>query len=87
MPLTKYHHAVQGVLQSEEVGAPSVFGWEGQEILNEPFVDGWFELLDAYDYWMHELKREAALTLHSVKLADGRSAHAVKAAKAHHASR
>ncbi len=83
-PLTKHHHAIHGILQSEEVGKPSIFGWEGRVILNGPFVDGWFELLDAYDFWMHELKREAAIKLHSKKLPDGRSAHAVKAAKARH---
>lgn len=84
VPLTKYHHALQGVIQSEETGSASIFGWEGREILNGPIVDGWFDLLDAYDYWMHELKREAAIKLHSVKLPDGRSAHAVRAARARH---
>ncbi|EHA64067.1 hypothetical protein [Synechococcus sp. WH 8016] len=87
VPLTKYHHALHGVIQSEETGSASIFAWEGRVILNGPFVDGWFDLLDSFDYWMHELKREAALTLHSKKLPDGRSAYAVKAAKAHHASR
>ena len=87
VPLTKYHHALHGVIQSEETGTCCIFGWEANEIHQGPFVDGYFDLLDAHDFWISEGRREAALTLHSIKLADGRSAHAVKAAKARHASR
>ena len=84
-PLTKHHHAIHNILQSDEVGQYSCFGWEKNELLKGPFVTEWFDLLDAHDYWISEGRREAALKLHSVKLADGRSAHAVKAAKARHA--
>ena len=87
VPLTEWQHAVQGVLQSEEEGLCSLFGWEGDVIRDGHFCDGWFDLLDACDYWISEGRREAALKLHSLKLSDGRSAHAVKAAKARHASK
>ena len=87
VPLTKYHHALHGVIQSEETGTCCIFGWEAHEIHQGPFIDNYFDLLDAHDFWISEGRREAALTLHSKKLSDRHSAHAVKAAKARHASR
>ena len=80
--LLKQHHAIHGVLQSAETQTCCVFGWEYDLILNGPFVADWFDLLDACDKWLSIGKSQAAKKLHSEKLPDGRSAHAVKAAKA-----
>ena len=82
--LLKHHHAIHGVLQSAKTETCCVFGWEYDQILNGPFVADWFELLDACDKWLSIGKSQAAKKLHSEKLPDGRSVHAVKAAKARH---
>lgn len=81
--LPRYMHAVQGILQSNEVGSSCVFGsWEKEAILNGPFVEGWFQLLDDLDHWRSAHAREAARALHRSKMRDGRSRAAVRAAHA-----
>jgi hypothetical protein len=44
--LLKRHHAVQGVLQSEELQHPSIYGWEKE------FLEG--ELLSLFEKWTTE---------------------------------
>lgn len=44
--LLKQHHAVQGVLQSEEYGRPCIYGWEGK-LLPDHY-------LDLFNKWMTE---------------------------------
>ena len=48
--LLRHHHAVQGVLQSEEVGYPCIFNWE------KKYLDGW--LLERLHYWRSELNKK-----------------------------
>ena len=82
--LLKEHHAIHGVLQSEEVGHPSLFGWEKQELLHGHFVTDWFELNDLFAVWRSRLARIAANCLHASKTKGGKSAHAIKAALTRH---
>lgn len=77
--LLKEHHAIHGILQSEECGHPSIFGWELQEVLQGHLVAGWFELMDGFKKWRSELARLAASCLHQEKTRNGRSRAAVRA--------
>jgi hypothetical protein len=45
--LLKQHHAVHGVLQSEEYGQPCIFGWEAN------YLNGW--LYERCKYWHGQL--------------------------------
>lgn len=45
--LLEEHHAVQAVLQSEEVGHPCVWSWEGRFLVGD-----WEHLLPLFDKWM-----------------------------------
>lgn len=49
--LLKEHHAVQGVLQSEEFGHPCILGWEKR------YLSG--HNLSLYEYWRTEHQRKA----------------------------
>lgn len=49
--LLKHHHAVQGVLQSEEFNYPCIWGWE------EEYLSG--ELLERFKFWKSELAKIA----------------------------
>jgi hypothetical protein len=49
--LLKQHHAVQGVLQSEEYQRPCIWGWEAN------YLQG--EMLALYKKWRSELGRRA----------------------------
>lgn len=50
--LLREHHAVQGVLQSEEFQTPCIWNWE------KDYLDGW--LLERFHYWRSELSKKAA---------------------------
>ena len=52
--LLEQHHAVQGVLQSEEYQHPCIFGWERQYLPEQ--------LRSTYDKWKSELGRIGGLT-------------------------
>ena len=54
--LLKEHHAIQSVLQSEEVGHPAVWSWE-----RKYFVGHWEYLRPVYEKWMSEKGRLAGL--------------------------
>lgn len=45
------HHAVQGVLQSEEFQTPCIWNWE------KDYLDGW--LLERFHYWRNQLNSTA----------------------------
>jgi hypothetical protein len=52
--LLKEHHAVQGVLQSEEYNIPCIWGWEAN------FLSGWF--FERCKYWHSEKARLSNLS-------------------------
>ena len=49
--LLREHHAVQGVLQSEEFQTPCIWNWE------KDYLDGW--LLERFHYWRSELSKKS----------------------------
>jgi hypothetical protein len=52
--LLREHHAIQGVIQSEELNRPCIFGGEDQYLVGE-----WEWLQDYYKKWKSELSRYA----------------------------
>lgn len=72
--LLKEHHAVQGVLQSEEYQHPCIYGWEKVHLSGE--------LLERFTYWRSELSRMAVAVTNSIspELRQKRAAKASRAA-------
>ena len=71
IPLLKQHHAIQGVLQSEEYQHPCVWGWE------EPYLQG--EVLVLYRKWKSEQGRLGATAYLATTTPEQRSAITRKA--------
>lgn len=62
IPLLKEHHAVQGVLQSEEWNHPCIFSWE------RAYLTG--HLLDRYSHWMRVKNKKARASVPDVTVAE-----------------
>ena len=65
--LLEQHHAVQGVLQSEEQQHPCIFGWERKFITNTPYIP-------LFEKWIHQLRslagRQRTVACSEEKLAE-----------------
>jgi hypothetical protein len=80
IPLLKQHHAIQGVLQSEECQHPCVWGWEA------PYLHG--EMLALYEKWQSEKGRLGGTTLPpEQRSANGRKGRAAQIANTTHEQR
>jgi len=55
--LKREHHAIQGILQSEEYSHPCIWGWEKKFLVGE-----WEYLLPIFNKWMSEKSRLAGLS-------------------------
>jgi hypothetical protein len=66
--LLEEHHAVQGVLQSEEFNHPCIFGW------GKVYLKGvWKNLLSKHQNWMREKGKKAAAAGHTEEINKVRS--------------
>jgi hypothetical protein len=77
--LLKEHHAIQAVLQSEEVGHPALWSWEKKYLVGK-----WAELLPLYEKWLtvkNSLAGKASVAELTAEELSARGKHAAKAPK------
>jgi hypothetical protein len=77
------HHQQQGLIQSKDVGECCFFLGHAKQWLENLtyFPDDYFELWNIYDEYSKKQAGEAGKTAHAEKNEEGKSKHAIKAAK------